>query len=236
MRFYITFFAVFSFLFVSVGNAQILIGVSSENGESLKYSQHAFVGHLQSAYNCVVDQLSNDYSVTTVPQARLIKMLENNEIDIAMPLLLLPERDSFAQRSETIYEVDYELITQPHRLQLDVDTLRTRVIQQGIVYKRGTGARTLLFRYLGLNTDTNHFSEHQVNTWEQAVSLVKLNRAAITAIPSVIAKDIPIEHFYGLERIKMPTPELGFYMSKRFSQTALANNINALAKQCAQQS
>ncbi|MEO2267510.1 hypothetical protein V1358_09375 [Pseudoalteromonas sp. YIC-656] len=235
MRLYFTLFTFFTVFYANTSYAKILIGLSSENGESLKYSQQQFIGHLESAYNCVVEGLNGQYSVTTVPQARLIKMLADNEIDIAMPLLLLPERDSFAKRSQTIYKVNYELITHPHQYDLNLDTLRSKVIQQGLVYKRGTGARSLLFRYLELNADSNQFQEHQVNTWRQSVDFVRHNRAAVTALPSVIAKDIPLEYFDGLERIKMPTPELGFYMSRRFSQTTLAESINALANQCAQQ-
>lgn len=144
--------------------AKITIGVSSENGESLKYSRKHFYGELKSAYSCVINHLDTDYDVITVPQARLIKMLQNNEVDIAMPLLLLPQRDLFAVRSATIYQVGYELISQSADSDLSIENLRRQANLNGIVYKRGTGARTLMLKYLGIDKNESLSHEQQVST------------------------------------------------------------------------
>ena len=212
--------------------AKITIGVSSENGESLKYSRKQFQGELKSAYSCVINQLDSNYDVITVPQARLIKMLKNNEVDIAMPLLLLPTRDQFATRSATIYQVGYELISHSADPDLSIDNLRRQANLHGIVYKRGTGARTLMLKYLGINENEFLSHEHQVSTWQQAVDFVGKNRAAITALPSVIAKDIEPHHFDGVTRIKMPDHQLGLYISSHFAKSAEASIINDASKTC----
>ena len=212
--------------------AKITIGVSSENGESLKYSRKHFHGELKSAYSCVINHLDTDYDVITVPQARLIKMLQNNEVDIAMPLLLLPQRDLFAVRSATIYQVGYELISQSADPDLSIENLRRQANLHGIVYKRGTGARTLMLKYLGINENEFLSHEHQVSTWQQAVDFVAKNRAGITALPAVIAKDIEPHHFDGVTRIKMPDHQLGLYMSSRFAKSAEATAINDASKNC----
>ncbi|WP_462147206.1 hypothetical protein [Pseudoalteromonas gelatinilytica] len=212
--------------------AKITIGVSSENGESLKYSRKHFHGELKSAYSCVINHLDTDYDVITVPQARLIKMLQNNEVDIAMPLLLLPQRDLFAVRSATIYQVGYELISQSADSGLSIENLRRQANLNGIVYKRGTGARTLMFKYLGIDKNESLSHEQQVSTWQQAVDFVAKNRAGITALPSVIAKDIEPHHFDGVTRIKMPDHQLGLYMSSRFAKSAEATAINDASKTC----
>jgi len=212
--------------------AKITIGVSSENGESLKYSRKHFHGELKSAYSCVINHLDTDYDVITVPQARLIKMLQNNEVDIAMPLLLLPQRDLFAVRSATIYQVGYELISQSADPDLSIENLRRQANLNGIVYKRGTGARTLMFKYLGIDKNELLSHEQQVSTWQQAVDFVAKNRAGITALPTVIAKDIEPHHFDGVTRIKMPDHQLGLYMSSRFAKSAEATAINDASKTC----
>jgi len=212
--------------------AKITIGVSSENGESLKYSRKQFHGELKSAYSCVINQLDSNYDVITVPQARLIKMLKNNEVDIAMPLLLLPQRDLFATRSATIYQVGYELISQSTNPDLSIENLRRQANLNGIVYKRGTGARTLMLKYLGIDKNESISHEHQVSTWQQAVDFVAKNRAGITALPAVIAKDIEPHHFNGITRIKMPDHQLGLYMSSHFSKSAEATAINDASKTC----
>lgn len=212
--------------------AKITIGVSSENGESLKYSRKHFHGELKSAYSCVINHLNTDYDVITVPQARLIKMLKNNEIDIALPLLLLPQRDLFAVRSATIYQVGYELISQSADSDLSIENLRRQANLNGIVYKRGTGARTLMLKYLGIDKNESLSHEHQVSTWQQAVDFVSKNRAGITALPTVIAKDIEPHHFNGVTRIKMPDHQLGLYMSSRFAKSAEATAINDASKTC----
>lgn len=212
--------------------AKITIGVSSENGESLKYSRKHFHGELKSAYSCVINHLDTDYDVITVPQARLIKMLQNNEVDIAMPLLLLPQRDLFAVRSATIYQVGYELISQSADPDLSIENLRRQANLNGIVYKRGTGARTLMLKYLGIDKNESLSHEHQVSTWQQAVDFVAKNRAGITALPTVIAKDIEPHHFNGVTRIKMPDHQLGLYMSSRFAKSTDATVINDASKTC----
>ncbi len=212
--------------------AKITIGVSSENGESLKYSRKHFHGELKSAYSCVINHLDTDYDVITVPQARLIKMLQNNEVDIAMPLLLLPQRDLFAVRSATIYQVGYELISQSADSDLSIENLRRQANLNGIVYKRGTGARTLMLKYLGIDKNESLSHEHQVSTWQQAVDFVAKNRAGITALPTVIAKDIEPHHFDGVTRIKMPDHQLGLYMSSHFAKSAEATAINDASKTC----
>ena len=212
--------------------AKITIGVSSENGESLKYSRKHFHGELKSAHSCVINHLDTDYDVITVPQARLIKMLQNNEVDIAMPLLLLPQRDLFAVRSATIYQVGYELISQSADPDLSIENLRRQANLNGIVYKRGTGARTLMFKYLGIDKNESLSHEQQVSTWQQAVDFVAKNRAGITALPTVIAKDIEPHHFNGITRIKMPDHQLGLYMSSRFAKSAEATAINDASKTC----
>ena len=131
--------------------AKITIGVSSENGESLKYSRKQFQGELKSAYSCVINQLDSNYDVITVPQARLIKMLKNNEVDIAMPLLLLPTRDQFATRSATIYQVGYELISHSADPDLSIENLRTttrvcadHLVTEGSRLIDGNGAKRKL--------------------------------------------------------------------------------------------
>ena len=212
--------------------AKITIGISSENGESLKYSRKQFHGELKSAYSCVINQLDSNYDVITVPQARLIKMLQNNEVDIAMPLLLLPQRDLFATRSATIYQVGYELISHSTNPDLSIENLRRQANLNGIVYKRGTGARTLMLKYLGIDKNESISHEHQVSTWQQAVDFVAKNRAGITALPVVIAKDIEPHHFNGITRIKMPDHQLGLYMSSRFAKSAEAAAINDASKTC----
>ncbi|GGE87818.1 hypothetical protein [Pseudoalteromonas gelatinilytica] len=212
--------------------AKITIGVSSENGESLKYSRKHFHGELKSAYSCVINHLDTDYDVITVPQARLIKMLQNNEVDIAMPLLLLPQRDLFAVRSATIYQVGYELISQSADSDLSIENLRRQANLNGIVYKRGTGARTLMLKYLGIDKNESLSHEQQVSTWQQAVDFVAKNRAGITALPTVIAKDIEPHHFIGVTRIKMPEHQLGLYMSSRFAKNTEATVINDASKTC----
>ena len=213
-------------------SAKVLIGVSSENGESLKYSRKQFNGELKSAYSCVINQLDSNYDVITVPQARHIKMLQNNEVDIAMPLLLLPQRELFATRSATIYQVGYELISQSADSDLSIENLRRQANLNGIVYKRGTGARTLMLKYLGIDKNESISHEHQVSTWQQDVDFVAKNRAGITALPAVIAKDIEPHRFNGITRIKMPDHQLGLYMSSDFSKSSEATVINDASKTC----
>jgi len=232
LRFSIALFVLLSLTLSHPISAKVLIGVSSENGESLKYSRKHFHGELKSAYSCVINHLDTDYDVITVPQARLIKMLQNNEIDIALPLLLLPQRDLFAVRSATIYQVGYELISQSADPDLSIENLRRQANLNGIVYKRGTGARTLMLKYLGIDKNESLSHEQQVSTWQQAVDFVAKNRASITALPSVIAKDIEPHHFDGVTRIKMPDHQLGLYMSSRFAKSAEATAINDASKNC----
>jgi hypothetical protein len=159
-------------------------------------------------------------------------MLQNNEVDIAMPLLLLPQRDLFAVRSATIYQVGYELISQSADPDLSIENLRRQANLNGIVYKRGTGARTLMLKYLGIDKNESLSHEHQVSTWQQAVDFVAKNRAGITALPTVIAKDIEPHHFNGVTRIKMPDHQLGLYMSSRFAKSTDATVINDASKTC----
>lgn len=232
LRFLIALFVLSSLTLSHPISAKVLIGVSSENGESLKYSRKQFYGELKSAYSCVINHLDTDYDVITVPQARLIKMLQNNEVDIAMPLLLLPQRDLFATRSATIYQVGYELISHSTNPDLSIENLRRQANLNGIVYKRGTGARTLMLKYLGIDKNESISHEHQVSTWQQAVDFVAKNRAGITALPAVIAKDIEPHHFNGITRIKMPDHQLGLYMSSRFAKSAEAAAINDASKTC----
>ncbi|MCO6353670.1 hypothetical protein GBO14_02695 [Pseudoalteromonas shioyasakiensis] len=232
LRFLIALFVLLSLTLSHPISAKVLIGISSENGESLKYSRKQFYGELKSAYSCVINQLDSNYDVITVPQARLIKMLQNNEVDIAMPLLLLPHRDLFATRSATIYQVGYELISHSTNPDLSIENLRRQANLNGIVYKRGTGARTLMLKYLGIDKNEILSHEQQVSTWQQAVDFVGKNRASITALPSVIAKDIEPHHFNGITRIKMPDHQLGLYMSSRFAKSAEATAINDASKTC----
>ncbi len=232
LRFLFTLFALMSISLSHSISAKVLIGVSSENGESLKYSRKQFNGELKSAYSCVINQLDSNYDVITVPQARHIKMLQNNEVDIAMPLLLLPQRDLFATRSATIYQVGYELISHSTNPDLSIENLRRQANLNGIVYKRGTGARTLMLKYLGIDKNESISHEHQVSTWQQAVDFVAKNRAGITALPAVIAKDIEPHHFNGITRIKMPDHQLGLYMSSHFAKSAEATAINDASKTC----
>ncbi|MCQ8882788.1 hypothetical protein NQS96_13485 [Pseudoalteromonas shioyasakiensis] len=232
IRFFITLCALFIASFSHSISAKLLIGVSSENGESLKYYRKQFHGELKSAYSCVINHLESDFDVITVPQARLIKMLKNNEVDIAMPLLLLPQRDLFATRSTTTYQVGYQLIIQANETDLSIRNLRKQALLQGIAYKRGTGARTLILKYLDIDENEILSHEQEVNTWQQAVEFVAKNRAGITALPTVIAKDIEPHHFDGVTRIKMPDHQLGLYMSSRFAKSAEATVINDASKTC----
>ena len=77
--------------------------------------------------------------------------------------------------------------------------------------------------YLGIDKNESLSHEHQVSTWQQAVDFVAKNRAGITALPTVIAKDIEPHHFNGVTRIKMPDHQLGLYMSSRFAKSAEAS-------------
>ncbi|MBD58238.1 MAG: hypothetical protein CMK68_15540 [Pseudoalteromonas sp.] len=149
-----------------------------------------------------------------------------------MPLLLLPQRDLFATRSTTIYQVGYQLIIQANETDLSIKNLRKQALLQGIAYKRGTGARTLILKYLDIDENEILSHEQQVNTWQQAVEFVAKNRAGITALPTVIAKDIEPHHFDGVTRIKMPDHQLGLYMSTRFAKSAEATVINDASTTC----
>ncbi|MBD55639.1 hypothetical protein [uncultured Pseudoalteromonas sp.] len=96
IRFFITLCALFIASFSHSVSAKLLIGVSSENGESLKYYRKQFHGELKSAYSCVINHLESDFDVITVPQARLIKMLKNNEARIQVRSAPLAKLGCFA--------------------------------------------------------------------------------------------------------------------------------------------
>lgn len=105
------------------------IAVTDANAGALSYHNGQFTGHLAPLYQCAIDTVDLPFTVSILPQVRALRMLENNEIDMVLPLAQSGERDDYAYFAAPLYTVRYVLFTLPgvaitgseHRIQIAVN-------------------------------------------------------------------------------------------------------------------
>ncbi len=105
------------------------IAVTDANAGALSYHDGQFTGHLAPLYQCAIDTVDQPFTVSILPQVRALRMLENNEIDMVLPLAQSGERDDYAYFAAPLYTVRYVLFTLPgvaitgseHRIQIAVN-------------------------------------------------------------------------------------------------------------------
>lgn len=89
------------------------IAVTDANAGALSYHDGHFTGHLAPLYQCAIDTVDLPFTVSILPQVRALRMLENNEIDMVVPLAQSGERDDFAYFATPLFTVRYMLFTLP---------------------------------------------------------------------------------------------------------------------------
>lgn len=105
------------------------IAVTDANAGALSYHDGQFTGHLAPLYQCAIDTVDQPFTVSILPQVRALRMLENGEVDMVVPLAQSAERDEYAYFASPLFTVRYLLFTLPdvalpksaHRIQIAVN-------------------------------------------------------------------------------------------------------------------
>ncbi|WP_169579675.1 transporter substrate-binding domain-containing protein [Saccharospirillum impatiens] len=89
------------------------IAVTDANAGALSFRNDIFHGPLAPLYQCAIDAVGESFTVVTLPQARALRMLRNNEVDMVVPLAQSSERDAYAYFASPLLTVKYQLFTLP---------------------------------------------------------------------------------------------------------------------------
>lgn len=191
------------------------IGISDANEGALSYQNDRFTGYLAPLYQCAVDAVGQPFTVSILPQLRALRMLQNNEIDMVVPLAKSKERDEYAFFATPLFTVRYKLYTLPggslagneHRIQVSV------------VW---SSASIALIEALG----------HEVipvDNHELAIGMVRRGRAHGVIIPESTATAMT-ETLAGLTPHDYAQLPGGVYMNKR--KTSLHTAFNIAIQDC----
>lgn len=191
------------------------IAISDANQGALSYQNDRFTGYLAPLYQCAVDTVDQPFTVSILPQLRALRMLQNNEIDMVVPLAKSDERDEYAYFATPLFTVRYKLFTLPgisvagteHRIRIAVNW---------------SSASIALIEALG----------HEVipvDHHELAIGMVRRGRAHGVVIPESTAAGMT-EALSGLVPHDFAQLPGGAYMST--NNTGLRAAFNAAVQDC----
>ena len=199
-------------------SAQYVLGIAQENADVLSYKNGSFEGEMAESVRCVVHGVNAFFEVIVAPHARILKMLEAGEIDVATPFVKIRERDEYAFFTGLLWPVNMRVVHDDSFTDVKNEAFYNRIKKIGYVVKRGTYTDALILQILGLDKGYFDFNKHQVLTWQDALLMVSLDRAAITIVPESIVESTSSDLLNGLNTSAVLTINASFYVSDKQKQ------------------
>lgn len=213
------FFVIFLLLPPTSGASEIRIGVADQHQAALGIDNGRFTGSLARLFQCPLDRLGLEFELITMPHARVLLQLKRGDIDVAMPLVRVGHRDSYAAFARSLMSVEFGLFSKtPVELSGDISDL-------SFVALRSTASVDLVKMRGGSATD--------VNSWLQALELARLGRYDGAVIPLAALVNLPAESFAGLNQTTFGSLPISFYISRAIDNSSdLLQRFNAAIKAC----
>lgn len=191
------------------------IAVTDANVGALSYRDGQFTGHLAPLYQCAIDTVDQPFTVSILPQVRALRMLQNNEVDMVVPLAQSAERDDYAYFASPLFTVSYLLFTLP--------SVAMPGSEQRIqVAVNWSSAAIALIE--GLGHEVIPVDHHEL-----AIGMVRRERAHGVVIPEPTAASMT-EELAGLIPHNYAQLPGGVYVNK--NKTALQNAIDMAIQDC----
>ena len=153
-------------LMVFAGSAfgrDIRIGIGQEFASVISPENGRLNGELSQAYNCVINGSGYRALFMVMPLARLINELRVGNVDVGLPLVHDPSRDSFATFGDTVFGSSYL------RVSLPTNTAQPDGRYVRYAYIRGFAGKTMLKDLEG--------PTFAVSEWSQALEMLRRQRA-----------------------------------------------------------
>lgn len=197
----------------------LVIGVGDQNQKAVSVKNGKLIGSVASNYQCILDKLGFAFDLQLLPQARILRQLEQGEIAIGMPLVKYNDWDEFAIYTNTVIRVPYYLFSSKE-LDLSQDlSNRTFGIMRASITKDMAIQRNAQYR--------------EVTSWLQALSMVKLGRVDGAIIPGPIVEHLGKESFSGLTQAYLESKPVSFYVSKKAKNAEnLVKRLNDTIDMC----
>ena len=178
---------------------EIRVGVGQEFANVISPDNGRLKGELSQAYNCVINGSGYRAQFVVLPLARLINELRVDNVDVGLPLVHDPSRDSFATFGDTVFGSSYL------RVSLPANTAEPDGRDVRYAYIRGFAGKTML---QGLEGPTFAVSE-----WNQAIEMLRKGRADYVLITEKTfgAMTAVSDEQFVVERVR--DLDVGFYVS-----------------------
>ncbi|AHI30095.1 substrate-binding periplasmic protein [Marinobacter similis] len=198
----------------SAFGGDIRIGIGQEFASVISPENGRLKGELSQAYNCLINGSGYRVQFVVLPLARLINELRVGNVDVGLPLVHDPSRDSFATFGDTVFGSSYLRVSWPtNTAQPDGDDVR-------YAYIRGFAGKTMLKDLEG--------PTFAVSEWDQAIEMLRRGRADYVLITEKTfgAMTADSDEEFVVERVR--DLDVGFYVSNRSPELLQAmNDANA---------
>ncbi len=192
----------------------IRIGIGQEFASVISPDSGRLKGELSQAYNCLINGSGYRAQFVVLPLARLINELRVGNVDVGLPLVHDPSRDSFATFGGTVFGSSYL------RVSLPANTAQPDGRDVRYAYIRGFAGKTMLKDPEG--------PTFAVSEWDQAIEMLRRRRADYVLITEKTfgAMTADGNEPFVVERVR--DLDVGFYVSNSSPELLQAmNDANA---------
>jgi ABC-type amino acid transport substrate-binding protein len=206
-------------IFVQANAADVTIGLGDQNRDALHIKNGRFVGALANIYQCTLDKSGLSYEIRSLPQARVLHLLEQGELSLGLLLVKLQNRDEFAQFTHPMLDAQFVLYTRKAiNVTDDLSTYTFTVLRSSAS--------------IDLVVERNaQFKE--VTSWTQALALARLGRFDGAVIPAIVIEKLEAEHFAGLSQLDFGSIPASIYVSRQIDNTdELVRRLNIAIDAC----
>ncbi len=201
------------------GATEIRIGVADQHKAALDIDNGRFTGSLARKFQCPLDRLGLEFELITMPHARVLLQVKRGEIDVAMPLVRVDQRDRYAAFAKALMSVEFAVFSK-EQIEPTED-----ISHLGFAALRSTASIDLVKMRGGSATE--------VNSWLQALELARLGRYDGAVIPLAVLVNLPAESFSGLNRTTFGSLPISFYISRAIDNSDdLLQRFNTAIEAC----
>lgn len=208
------------------GVVQTFPGITVVDG---KVQPEMAYGHAE-IISCIETQLNVEITWQSLPTDRLLKLTQENQLDLIYPMGFTAVRDGYLQASIWLTKDDDYFVFKANVLTEDA-LQQEHAKSRTIGVKRGSPQLHFL--------QSNHYLHiHQVYEYPQLLPLLKMDRVELLAVPQPMAEQLQFEmqadtKEYNLQLYNYYTRDAGFYVSPDFAQANL-KNLNEAVVSCRQ--
>lgn len=198
---------------------EILVGIADRNNGAIDVRGGKLVGSLAEYYQCPFDKSGLSFDLRPLPMVRSLYLLEQGQIDIAMPMVRVSERGEYGIFTHKLADIPFLVYTRE-----DID------LSGDISQYRFTGMRASASGDLVAKRNAQF---EAVTDWVQALRLAQIGRFDGAVIPATVIPNVDPGLFEGMRKKDFGSIPLSMYVSKKSRHSAmLVERLNSAIEAC----